>query len=118
MAVQRGVHRLLDEAGGERFGGGVEALDRGFERIGRASRQRGADGGGGGFDFTALVGHREALAQDGFHGGQQLLGFHLEAWLRANRPAAREWIETHDALPAEQAAKLLLAAGAVSTPKN
>jgi hypothetical protein len=48
----------------------------------------------------------------------QLLGFHLEAWLRANRPAAREWIETHDALPAEQAAKLLLAARAVSAPKN
>jgi hypothetical protein len=51
----------------------------------------------------------------------QLLGIHLEAWLRANRPAAREWIETHDVLPAEQAAKLLLAAGAVnavSAPKN
>jgi hypothetical protein len=32
--LERGVHCFLDEARGERLGGGVEALDGGFERIG------------------------------------------------------------------------------------
>lgn len=54
--IKRCVHGLFDKAGGERFGGLVEALYGGFERVGRAGRKGGADGGGGGFDFLALAG--------------------------------------------------------------
>ncbi len=44
-----------------------------------------------------------------------VLSMHLDNWIRSDLPAAREWIETHDALSPEQAAQILANAG-VATP--
>lgn len=37
----------------------------------------------------------------------KVLSKHIKTWMRADLVAARDWLETHDAIPSEQAARLL-----------
>jgi hypothetical protein len=49
-------HRLFDEGGGEGFGGFVEALYGGFERVWQTGTEGFSHADGGGFDLAPLFG--------------------------------------------------------------